>query len=133
MTLPGYPEAAPLAGLAGGVLIGLAAAVLGIPAAAAIGVVNFIGAYIPYIGAFVGGAFAVLMALGEGGIGLALVVLAITLAVNLAALKALRKAGWLEGNRAGTRLLVGASGRQQFVGDRSSDLEVFFHQRRRDH
>jgi uncharacterized membrane protein YedE/YeeE len=28
MTLPGYPEAAPLAGLAGGVLIGLAAAVM---------------------------------------------------------------------------------------------------------
>lgn len=28
MTLPGYPDAAPLAGLAGGVLIGLAAAVM---------------------------------------------------------------------------------------------------------
>ena len=28
MTLPGYPEAAPLAGVAGGVLIGLAAAVM---------------------------------------------------------------------------------------------------------
>ncbi|WP_228242780.1 YeeE/YedE family protein [Porphyrobacter sp. GA68] len=28
MTLPGYPEAAPLAGLAGGVLIGLAAALM---------------------------------------------------------------------------------------------------------
>ena len=28
MSLPGYPEAAPLAGLAGGVLIGLAAALM---------------------------------------------------------------------------------------------------------
>jgi predicted PurR-regulated permease PerM len=66
-----------------GAAIGLAAAVLGAPAAGAIAVVNFIGAYIPYLGAFIGGAFAVLMALGEGGIGLALVVLAIALAVNL--------------------------------------------------
>ena len=63
--------------------IGLAAAFLGVPAAGAIAIVNFFGAYIPYLGAFVGGAFAVLMALGEGGIGLALIVLGITLAVNL--------------------------------------------------
>jgi predicted PurR-regulated permease PerM len=66
-----------------GAAIGLAAVVLGIPAAGAIAVVNVIGAYIPYLGAFIGGAFAVLMALGEGGISLALIVLAITLAVNL--------------------------------------------------
>ena len=66
-----------------GAAIGLAAAFLGVPAAGAIAVVNFIGAYIPYLGAFIGGAYAVLMALGEGGIGLALIVLAITLAVNL--------------------------------------------------
>lgn len=66
-----------------GVAIGVAAALLGVPAAGAIAVVNFFGSYIPYLGAFVGGAFAVLMALGEGGVGLALVVLAITLAVNL--------------------------------------------------
>lgn len=66
-----------------GAAIGLAAVVLGIPAAGAIAVVNVIGAYIPYLGAFIGGAFAVLMALGEGGISLALIVLGITLAVNL--------------------------------------------------
>jgi len=42
-----------------------------------------IGAYIPYLGAFIGGAFAVLMGLGEGGIGLALIMLGISLAVNL--------------------------------------------------
>lgn len=66
-----------------GVSIGLAAALLGVPAAGAIAVVNFIGAYIPYLGAFVGGAFAVLMALGEGGVSLALIILGITLAVNI--------------------------------------------------
>lgn len=69
--------------LVNGLAIGLAAVVLGIPAAGAIAVVNIIGGYIPYLGAFIGGAFAVLMALGEGGIALALIVLVITLVVNL--------------------------------------------------
>ena len=66
-----------------GVTVGLAALFLGIPAAAAIAVVNLIGAYIPYLGAFVGGAFAVLMALGDGGITMALIMLGIILAENL--------------------------------------------------
>lgn len=48
-----------------------------------IGIVNFIGAFIPYIGAFVGGAFAVLMALAGGGTTLALGALAVVLFVNL--------------------------------------------------
>jgi hypothetical protein len=54
-----------------------------VPATGAIAVVKVIGAYIPYVGAFIGGAFAVLMGLGEGGIGLALIMLGITLVVNL--------------------------------------------------
>jgi len=49
----------------------------------AIGVVNVIGAYIPYIGAFVGGAFAVLMALGDGGIGVALAAFALVMFAQL--------------------------------------------------
>ncbi len=44
---------------------------LGVPGALAIGVVNFVGAYIPYIGAFFGGGFAVLMARGDGRFGMA--------------------------------------------------------------
>jgi predicted PurR-regulated permease PerM len=69
--------------LMNGVAIGLAAAVLGVPAAAAIGVVNFFGAYVPYLGGFIGGAFAVLMALGGGGPELAVLMLLLTLGVNL--------------------------------------------------
>ena len=69
--------------LMNGVAIGLSAAIIGVPAAVAIGVVNFFCAYIPYLGAFFGGAFAVLMALGEGGLSLALLMLALTLGVNL--------------------------------------------------
>ncbi len=54
-----------------------------VPLALTIGIVNFIGAFVPYLGAFLGGAFAVLMALSEGGIPLALGALAVVLFVNL--------------------------------------------------
>ncbi len=66
-----------------GVGIGLGAAAMGVPAAGAIAVVNFVGGYIPYVGAFIAGAFAVLMALGDGGLGPALVMLALTLVLNI--------------------------------------------------
>ena len=58
-------------------------AILGVRLAGAIGIVSFIGAYIPYLGAFVGGAFAVLMGLSEGGVSLALWSLGVVLFVNL--------------------------------------------------
>ena len=68
--------------LMNGAVIGVAAAVFGVPAAAAIGVVNFFGAYVPYLGGIFGGAFAVLMALGEGGPNLAIVMLVVAVGVN---------------------------------------------------
>ena len=49
------------------VVIGLAALLLGLPLVFTIIVVNFIGGYIPYIGAFLGGGLAVIVALGDGG------------------------------------------------------------------
>jgi predicted PurR-regulated permease PerM len=66
-----------------GVAITIILALMGVPLPAAIGIVNFIGAYIPYLGAFIGGAFAVLMALSEGGVSLALWSLGVVLFVNL--------------------------------------------------
>ena len=69
--------------LVNGVSIAIGMYFLGVPGALAIGVVNVIGAYIPYIGAFFGGAFAVLMALGEGGIGLALAAFALVMVAQL--------------------------------------------------
>ena len=65
--------------LVNGVSIAIGVYFLGVPGALAIGVVNVIGAYIPYIGAFIGGAFAVLMALGDGGIGQAIGAFAIVM------------------------------------------------------
>ena len=45
--------------------------------------VNFIGGYIPYIGAFLGGGPAVLVALGDGGIVTAGIMLVVVLGANL--------------------------------------------------
>jgi predicted PurR-regulated permease PerM len=64
-------------------VVGVASLLFGLPLVLTIMVVNFIGGYIPYIGAFLGGGLAVLVALGEGGIGLAFVMLVIVLAANL--------------------------------------------------
>ena len=69
--------------LVNGVSIAIGMYFLGVPGALAIGVVNVIGAYIPYIGAFFGGAFAVLMALGEGGIGLAVAAFVLVMLAQL--------------------------------------------------
>ncbi|WP_169792159.1 AI-2E family transporter [Jiangella muralis] len=66
------------------VVIGLASLVLGLPLVLTIMLVNFIGGYIPYIGAFLGGGLAVIVALGDGGLGVAAVMLVVVLAANLA-------------------------------------------------
>jgi putative heme transporter len=50
-----------------GVVVTIGALILGIPLAGTIGVVTFLGAYIPYLGAWGAGAFAVLIALGGSG------------------------------------------------------------------
>ena len=65
------------------VVIGVASLLLGLPLVFTIMVVNFIGGYIPYIGAFLGGGLAVIVALGEGGLGTAVIMLVIVVAANL--------------------------------------------------
>jgi putative heme transporter len=65
-----------------GVVVGLGAWALGVPLAGTIAVVTFVTAYIPFIGAFVAGAFAVVLALGAKGVGIALVMLVIVLLAN---------------------------------------------------
>ena len=64
-------------------VIGIASLVMGLPIVFTIMVVNFVGGYIPYIGAFLGGGLAVIVALGDGGISEAAVMLVIVLAANL--------------------------------------------------
>ena len=65
------------------VVIGVAALLLGLPLVFTIVVVNFIGGYIPYIGAFLGGGLAVIIALGDGGLSKAAIMLVVVLAANL--------------------------------------------------
>ncbi len=65
------------------VVVGLAALLLGLPLVFTIVVANFIGGYIPYIGAFLGGGLAVFVAWGDGGLEVAAVMLVIVLAANL--------------------------------------------------
>jgi predicted PurR-regulated permease PerM len=62
---------------------GLAALLLGLPLVFTIIVVNFIGGFIPYIGAFLGGGLAVLIAWGEGGPRAAAIMLVVVFASNL--------------------------------------------------
>ena len=64
-------------------VVGLASLLLGLPLVFTIMVVNFIGGYIPYIGAFIGGGLAVIVALGEIGLDGAAVMLVVVLASNL--------------------------------------------------
>jgi predicted PurR-regulated permease PerM len=64
-------------------VIGIAALLLGLPLVFTIVVANFIGGYIPYIGAFLGGGLAVIVALGDGGLDTAALMLVIVLAANL--------------------------------------------------
>ncbi|WP_345015304.1 AI-2E family transporter [Streptomyces shaanxiensis] len=57
--------------------------VLDVPGAVGLGALVFVGAYIPYLGAFISGAVAVLVALADRGFVIALWVLAIVLAVQI--------------------------------------------------
>jgi predicted PurR-regulated permease PerM len=65
-----------------GVVVGVGALLLGVPLAGTIAVVTFVTAYVPYLGAFVAGTFAVVLALGANGWGTALAMLVIFLLAN---------------------------------------------------
>jgi predicted PurR-regulated permease PerM len=65
-----------------GIVVGLGALLLGVPLAGTIAVVTFVTAYVPYLGAFVAGTFAVVLALGANGWGTALAMLVIFLLAN---------------------------------------------------
>ena len=65
-----------------GVVVGVGALLLGVPLAATIALVTFVCAYIPYIGAFFAGAFAVVIALGSEGTTTALIMLVVVILAN---------------------------------------------------
>jgi predicted PurR-regulated permease PerM len=64
-------------------VIGLAAILLGLPLIPSILLLTFVGGYVPYIGAFLAGAYVALIALGERGVVAALIMIVVSLAANL--------------------------------------------------
>jgi predicted PurR-regulated permease PerM len=64
------------------ILIGAGAAILGVPFSLAIGVLVFLGAFVPIVGATVAGTVAVLVALVDQGLVTALIMLAVVIGVQ---------------------------------------------------
>jgi putative heme transporter len=81
-SLRGYFQGVTIVSAFNGVVVATGALILGVPLVGTIGVVTFVTAYIPYIGAFVAGAFAVVIALGANGTSTALIMLLIVLLAN---------------------------------------------------
>jgi putative heme transporter len=81
-SLRGYFRGVTIVSAFNGVVVLIGALLLGVPLAGTIAVVTFVTAYIPYIGAFVAGAFAVVIALGANGTTTALIMLLIVLLAN---------------------------------------------------
>jgi predicted PurR-regulated permease PerM len=81
-SLRGYFRGVTLVAGFNGVVVGLAALILDVPLAGTIAVVTFVTAYVPYIGAVVAGTFAVLLALGAQGTGVAVAMLIVVILAN---------------------------------------------------
>jgi predicted PurR-regulated permease PerM len=63
-------------------LVGVGSLIIGVPLAGTIAVVTFLGGYVPYIGAWTAGGFAVLIALGGSGPEAAAAIAVIVLLAN---------------------------------------------------
>lgn len=81
-SIRGYFLGTTLVGIVNALVVSIGAFAMGTPLAIVLGVVMLFTNYIPFIGAFVGGAFAVLIAFAGGGGGDALIMLILVLAAN---------------------------------------------------
>jgi predicted PurR-regulated permease PerM len=81
-SLRGYFTGVTAVAVFNAVVIALGAWILGVPEVGAIAVINFVAAYIPYLGAWSAGAFTVLVALGSQGSGTAIAMAVIVLLAN---------------------------------------------------
>lgn len=81
-TLGGYFRGQIVVALVDAVAIGIGLFVLGVPLALPLAVLVFFGGLFPIVGAFTAGAVAVLVALADGGIGLAIAVLVLNVTVQ---------------------------------------------------
>ena len=81
-SLRGYFVGVTLVAAFNAVVVGLGALLLGVPLAGTIALVTFLGAYVPYLGAWGAGAFSVLIALGGAGTDAAIGMIVIQLLAN---------------------------------------------------
>ena len=72
---------------------------LGVPEPAAIFMLTFFGAYVPYIGAFLSGLVAVLLALGDSGSPRGIAMLAVVIVVQVFEGNVLQP--WIQGRAVG--------------------------------
>ncbi len=77
-----YLVATALTGLIDALMIGVALAVLDVPLVLPLAVLTFMGGFFPIIGATLAGLVAALVALVDGGVTVALIVVAVTIAVQ---------------------------------------------------
>ncbi|HEV2060295.1 MAG TPA: AI-2E family transporter, partial [Solirubrobacteraceae bacterium] len=80
--LTGYVRGLVLVGSADAIMIGAGLAIIGVPLVFPLMLLTFLGAFVPLIGAFTAGLAAVLIALVDGGVVTALIVLGLVVAVQ---------------------------------------------------
>ncbi len=78
----GYIYGTTLTGLFNGAVITVGALIIGVPLAATLGIVAWLTNYIPYFGAIISGAFAVLVAWGAGGPSMGIPMLIVVIIAN---------------------------------------------------
>jgi predicted PurR-regulated permease PerM len=78
----GYLVGLTLLGVFNAIVVGAGALVLGLPLVFTIVIVTLLGNYIPYLGAWVAGAYAVLIALASGGVRAAVIMIVIVCIAN---------------------------------------------------
>jgi predicted PurR-regulated permease PerM len=81
-SMRGYFLGVTIVALWSALIVGAGALILGVPLAGTIAVVTFLGGYVPYLGAWTAGIFAVLIALGGDGAGSAGAMAMIVLLAN---------------------------------------------------
>ena len=81
-SLRGYFVGVTFVALFNAALVGIGALILGVPVPGTIAAITFLGAYIPYLGAWGAGAFSVLIALGGAGTDAAAGMIVIQLLAN---------------------------------------------------
>jgi predicted PurR-regulated permease PerM len=81
-SLRGYFRGVTVVASFNAVVVGIGALILDVPLPGTIALVTFVTAYIPFIGAFIAGTFAVVLALGAHGTSVAIAMLVIVLLAN---------------------------------------------------